>query len=236
MSRRFGRRPGSLTYSSDPPPAPCSSSGVPIRAPGLSLSRGASDDRHHRTPDHHPRPRRRRRARPLRGRRAPLPRGRARRRRVPRLPPQPGHLRPAPGRHQPDGAGEDPVRPGRARPARDARLRRRDVLARLGPPHHAPERAVPLRRARAGRRGAAPARGRRHDEPRGVRRHRAQRRRLPPRRGVPLRGPRHQPVGRGGEGALPAQPADASGCPASSRSTSPAAPPTAARPCSTTSA
>ena len=34
-----------------------------------------------------------------------------------------------------------------ARAARDARLHRRDVLARLGPPHDPPERAVPLRRS-----------------------------------------------------------------------------------------
>ena len=51
----------------------------------------------------------------------PLPRRRDRRRRVPRVPPQPGHLRPAPGRPQPDAPGEDPLRQGRARPARDAR-------------------------------------------------------------------------------------------------------------------
>ena len=39
----------------------------------------------------------------------------------------------------------------------------RDLLARLGPPHHPPERPVPLRAARARRRGAAAARlGRAH--------------------------------------------------------------------------
>ena len=43
-------------------------------------------------------------------------------------------------------------------------LHRRDVLARLGPPHHPPERAVPLRAARADARGPAAARvGRPHD-------------------------------------------------------------------------
>ena len=84
----------------------------------------------------------------LRRRRPPLHRRRDRRRRLPGVPPQPGHLRPAPGRLQPDGAGEDPLRAGRARPARDARLPRGDLLARLGPPHHPPERAVPLRAAR----------------------------------------------------------------------------------------
>ena len=54
-----------------------------------------------------------------------IPRGRPRRGPVPRQPAEPGHLRPASGRHQPDGAGEDPVRPGRARAARDARVDRR---------------------------------------------------------------------------------------------------------------
>ena len=39
-------------------------------------------------------------------------------------------------------------------------LHRRDLLARLGPPHHPPERAVPLRPARADARGPAPARRR----------------------------------------------------------------------------
>ena len=33
-------------------------------------------------------------------------------------------------------------------------LHRRDLLPRLGPPHHPPERAVPLRAARGHRRGA----------------------------------------------------------------------------------
>ena len=94
----------------------------------------------------------------------------------------------------------------RARPARDARLRRRDVLPRLGPPHDPPERAVPLRAARADARGAPPPRVGRAHQPRGVRRHRAQRLGLPPRRRLPLRGARHQPVGRGHQGPLPAQP------------------------------
>ena len=85
-------------------------------------------------------------------------------------------------------------------------LHRRDLLARLGPPHHPPERPVPLRAARGHRRGAAPARVGRTHEPRGVRRHRPQRGGLPPRRRVPLRGARHQPVGRGHQGPLPAQP------------------------------
>ena len=110
------------------------------------------------------------------------------------------------------------------------------VLARLGSPHHAPERAVPLRRAARHARGAAPARVGRAHQPRGVRRHRAQRRRLPPRRRVPVRGARHLAVGRGRVPLVHPQPARRSGCRASSRSTSAAARPTAARRCSTTSA
>ena len=43
--------------------------------------------------------------------------------------------------------------------------------------------------------------------PRGVRRHRPQRHGLPPRRRLPLRVPRHQPVGRGRLPALPPPPA-----------------------------
>ena len=102
---------------------------------------------------------------------------------------------------------EDPARPGRARPARDVRPHRRRVLAWVGPPHDAPERAVPLRAARAASpkcSGCSP-RSACH-QPRGVRRHRAQRLRLPSRRGVPLRGARHQPVGAGGHRPVPAQP------------------------------
>ena len=67
-----------------------------------------------RAADPTPRPRDRRRARHASSdgvRR--VPRGRDRRGRLPGLPPEPGHLRPAPGRPQPDGAGEDPARPGR---------------------------------------------------------------------------------------------------------------------------
>ena len=48
--------------------------------------------------------------------------------------------------------------------------------------------------------------GRAH-QPRGVRRHRAQRRRLPPRRRVPLRGARHLAVGRSRLPMVPPQPA-----------------------------
>ena len=97
-----------------------------------------------------PRPRRRRRARPLRGRGRPVPRGRDRRRRVPRLPAEPGRLRAAPGRPQPDAAGEGAPRARHPGPARHVRPHRRRVLARLGPPHDPPERPVPLRASSSG--------------------------------------------------------------------------------------
>ena len=80
-----------------------------------------------------------------------------------------------------------------------------------------------------------PGRGRPH-HPRGLLGHRPQRHGLPPRRRLPPRGARHPAVGRGHVPALPAQPDLRRGSPASSRSTSRAASPTAARPCSTTSA
>ena len=56
------------------------------------------------------------------------------------------------------------------------------------------------------RRDGAPRLGR-ADQPRGVRRHRAQHPGLPPRRRLPARGARHHAVGRGGVPALRAQPA-----------------------------
>ena len=59
---------------------------------------------------------------------------------------------------------------------------------------------------------------------------------MPSRRRVPVRGARHQPVGRGHVPALPAQSRSRSGSPGSSRSTSLAAPPTAVKRCSTMSA
>ena len=76
----------------------------------------------------------------------------------------------------------------------------------------------------------------RPDHPRGLRRHRPQRAGLPPRRRLPVRGARHHAVGRGRRSGTSCATRSPSACPASSRSTSPAAPPTAARPCSTTSA
>ena len=84
-------------------------------------------------------------------------------------------------------------------------LHRRDVLARLGSPHHPPERAVPLRAARADARDPAPAGVGRPHVARGVRRHRAQRHGLPPRRRVPAGDARHHAVGRG-DRRLPAAP------------------------------
>ena len=133
--------------------------------------------------------------------------GRPRGGRLPRLPPEQRHLRPAPGRPQPDGAGEGAVRLHHARAARHVRPHRRDLQPRLGPPHHPAEHAVPLRRPRADpRRAARHGVGRPH-LPRGVRRHRPQRHGLPPRRRLPVRGARHQPVGRGRLPALPPPPA-----------------------------
>ena len=73
-------------------------------------------------------------------------------------------------------------------------------------------------------------------QPRGVRRHRPQRHGLPPRRRLPVRGARHQPVGRRPPPTSSCATRTRSGCRASSRSTSRAASPTAARRCSTTSA
>ena len=113
-----------------------------------------------------------------------------------------------------------------------------DVLPRLGPPHHPPEHPVPLRRSSSRSpevlRDCSPSVG--LTTPRGVRRHRAQRHGLPPRRRLPLRGARHHAVGRGRLPTTSCATRSRSACPASSRSTSRAAPPTAARRCSTTSA
>src|SRR5712692_8899147 len=121
-------------------------------------------DRRSRVTCSAPRPDDRRGAAHLRRRCPALPRGRDRRRRVSGVPLESGHLRATPGRPQPDGAGEDPVRTGGARPARNARLRRRDVLAWVGSPHHPSERAVALRAARAdGRSPATPRVGRPHE-------------------------------------------------------------------------
>ena len=81
-----------------------------------------------------------------------LPGRRARRGRLPGLPAEQRHLRPAPGRPQPDGPGQGPVRVAHPRAARHVRPRRRDLQPGLGPHHHPAERPVPLRAARAGAR------------------------------------------------------------------------------------
>ena len=91
------------------------------------------------------------RHREVRAHAGPLPGRRPGGRRLPGLPPQQRHLRPAPGRPQPDGAGQDPLRRHDARAARDVRPHRRHLLPRLGPHHHPPEHPVPLRRARGRR-------------------------------------------------------------------------------------
>ena len=110
------------------------------------------------------------------------------------------------------------------------------LLARLGSPHHPPERAVPLRPAARHPRGAPPARARSGSP--------AARRAATPcatspaatsparartRCSTSRRGPRPSPT-------CSSATRSRSGSPASSRSTSAAAPPTAARRCSTTSA
>ena len=167
----------------------------------------------------------------------PLPRRRDRRRRLPGLPPEPGHLRPAPGRPQPDGAGEDPVRPGRARPARDARPtspRRTRAAGATSPPARtcSSTSCSSSRRPRCcacSRRSGSRSREACGDTVRNVDG-------LPPRRRVPLRGARHHARGPRPPPTSSCATRSRSGCRASSRSTSRAAPPTAARRCSTTSA
>ena len=115
-------------------------------------------------------------------------------------------------RPQPDGPHQGALRPHHGRAARQAGRHRRRLLARLGPPHHPPVRAVPLRPARARPRPHPRARLGGPHHPRGLRRHRAQHPGLPPRRRLPPRAARHHAVGRGRLPALrpqPARPADA---------------------------
>ncbi len=100
-----------------------------------------------------------------------------------------------------------PVRLDDARAARDDGLHRRPLQPRLGPHHDPSEHPVPLRPARRHPRRDGASRLGRADQPRGVRRHRAQHPGLPPRRRLPARGARHHAVGRGGVPALRAQPA-----------------------------
>ena len=97
-----------------------------------------------------------RRHRQVRGPARALPRRRARRGRLPGLPPEQRHLRPAPGRPQPDGAGQGPLR--RRSPPSSSTCSATSPTTyspRLGPHHHPPEHPVPLRAARAGARRAA---------------------------------------------------------------------------------
>ncbi len=112
-----------------------------------------------------------------------------------------------------------------------------DVLARLGPPHHPPERPVPLRPARASvpdvlraprPRSASPP-ARRAATPCATSW-------LPPRRRLPATRCSTSPRGPRPRSSTSCATRSRSACPASSRSTSPAARPTAARRCSTTSA
>ena len=124
--------------------------------------------------------------------------GRDRRGRLPRLPPEPRHLRPAPGRPQPDGAGEDPVRAGRRPSSSRCSATSRETYSRgwghLTTRQNVQFHFVQLEQTPEMLRLLASVG---LTTPRGVRRHRAQRRRLPPRRRVPVRGARHHAVGRG---------------------------------------
>ena len=108
---------------------------------------------------------------------AALPRGRPRRGRLPRLPPQQRHLRPAPGRPQPDGAGQ-------GRPTASITAEQLDMLAHIADDVLAGAGATspPARTSsstssqleRVPDVHARPGRGRPH-HPRGLRRHRPQR-------------------------------------------------------------
>ena len=112
-----------------------------------------------------------------------------------------------------------------------------DVLPGLGPHHHPAEHPVPLRRARAGPRRDARPRRRSASPP-------ARRAATPSATcmgchlagACPLRGARHHARGPRPPSSTSCATRSPSACPASSRSTSPAARPTAARRCSTTSA
>ena len=171
---------------------------------------GRADD-----PDAADRRRAARRHREVRADARALPRGRARRGRVPRLPPQQRHLRPAPGRPQPDGAGEGALRVDHARAARDDRLhrRRRTPAAGATSPPARTSSSTSSSSSRSPRCMRAPRVGRAH-HPRGVRRHRAQRHGLPPRRRLPAtRCSTSRPWAEAAVPALPAQPARAAPAP-----------------------
>ena len=159
-----------------------------------------------------------------------------RRGRLPGLPPEPRRLRPAPGRPQPDAAGEGPARPGHARAARDARLHRRDLLARAGATSP-PARTCSSTSSSSSRRPRSCACSasvgltcaKRAATPCATSSAATSPARARTRCSTSRRGPRRPPTASCATRTR-------SACPASSRSTSRAARPTAARRCSTTSA
>ena len=127
--------------------------------------------------------------------------------RLPGLSTQQRHLRSTPRRHQPNGADQGPLRGHLRRPVRHPGHHLHRTQPRLGPHHHPAEPAVPLRGVDRGTGGDAEAgRGRTH-HPGGVWRHGPQRTGMPPRWGLPLRGARHQRLGRGHLPPLRPQPA-----------------------------
>ena len=146
---------------------------------------------------------------------AGVPRRRDRRGRLPRLPPEQRHLRPAPGRPQPDGAGEGPLRHA-SRPSSSRcsayiaetysrgwghLTTRQNVQFHFVELEQTPEVLRLL--ASVGL-----------TTPRGVRRHRAQRHGLPPRRRVPAtRSSTSRPWAEARVPALPAPPARAAPAP-----------------------
>ena len=156
---------------------------------------------------------------------------------VPRLPPEPRRLRPAPGRPQPDAAHQDPARPHHRRAARDVRLHRRDLLARAGvtsPPARTCSSTSSSSSSRPRSCACMASVGLTSREACGDTVRNVM--------GCHLAGACPQEMlditpWAEGDHRLPAPPpVRASACPASSRSTSRAARPTAARRCSTTSA
>ena len=213
---------------------PTSLAGISRENPSRFLGYG---DRRPRAPRPAPRPRDRGRARKLRRRRSPSTSPARSTRtsfRVFRL--NQGIYGQRQGGHNQMLRVKIPYGRVDARAARDARLHRRDLLARLGPPHHPPERAVPLRRSSSrrprccasSRRSGSPA-ARRAATPCATSSAATSPARARTRCSTSRRGPRRPPTSSCATRSR-------SGCPASSRSTSPAARPTAARRCSTTSA
>ena len=138
----------------------------------------------------------------------PLPRRRARRGRLPGLPPEQRHLRPAPGRPQPDGAGQGPLRRRHARAARHVRPHRRRRTPGAGatspPARTSSSTSSQLERVPEVLRDLASV-GLTTREACGDTVRNVQGCHLAG--ACPLRGARHHPVGRGRVPALPAQPA-----------------------------